>query len=352
MKKIYLHIGCEKTGTTSLQRFLLENGELLDKAGLSYLANNERAYFEGHAHFPIPNYILGGMQDFVSIAKDNRKMELVSELHCDIEELVDRDIVLSSEHFSSRMHGADDIFRLADMLKKYDVTVICYVRRQDEMAVSSYSTGVSCGRRESFGLDEADLHNPYYNYMIFLPRWEAAFGRDKIRVRKFGRSSQRDWDIRADFLDVIGVQAELPPKSVDENVSLDAKQTETLRLINQVLPGFDMNNREAYQRAQVVRGLLIPFVPLGAPLQAMLSRSQSRNIMRRFADVNFQMEQRYMEPGALAAWFEDDDADAGLPEGAPEASARPDAEELARVIGALGEALQQEMESRNGGAGT
>ena len=47
MKKAYIHIGLEKTGTTALQIFLGANKDALEKNNLIYLGDDSKAYFHG-----------------------------------------------------------------------------------------------------------------------------------------------------------------------------------------------------------------------------------------------------------------------------------------------------------------
>src|SRR6056297_1210260 len=53
MRTAYLHIGLEKTGTTSVQIFLRTNSDLLEKYNLEYLGHEKKPYVHGIAHFPI-----------------------------------------------------------------------------------------------------------------------------------------------------------------------------------------------------------------------------------------------------------------------------------------------------------
>ncbi|UDQ90754.1 hypothetical protein LJE71_07080 [Xanthobacter autotrophicus] len=296
-------------------------------------------------HFGIANYILGGFQDFVSAEKDSQREYVVSALREDLD-AANFNIVLSSEHFSSRLLTQGCVDSLSELLSGYDCSIVCYVRRQDEMILGGYSTAVYYGRREKLSIDEAWAGNPYFDYMQFLPLWENAFGKENIIVRKYGRSEDGEWDIRRDFLEVLNVPIELPEEGLVENASLDFAEVETLRLINQSLPSFSSDNRLAFERAQVVRGLIRPFLPTGKPLRSLLSWREAKSIMDRFADSNAELERRYMVPGALADWASFATAKRTSRDRRAASRSSQTLSDLAAMIAALGEELRQVVESR------
>ena len=193
------------------------------------------------------------------------------------------------------------------------------------------------------------MGNPYFDYMQFLPLWENAFGRENIIVRKYGRSQDEEWDIRRDFLNVLGLSIELPQDGLSENASLDETEVETLRLINQFLPSFSFENRLAFERAQVVRGLVRPLLPRGRPLKGLLTAREAKEIMDRFAVSNAELERRYMVPGALADWAAAKSVRRARADRKTARASSPTPAELAGTIAALGEELRQMVESRDRG---
>src|SRR6056297_1845859 len=100
MKKAYIHIGLEKTGTTSLQIFLRHNSDALEKNNLVYLGDESKPYVHGIGHFPIVACFYDKCPDFVPLHKHRAPFEVLIALSEDAAH-TDRDIILSCEHFSS-----------------------------------------------------------------------------------------------------------------------------------------------------------------------------------------------------------------------------------------------------------
>jgi len=53
MKKLFLHIGFNKTGSTSLQHCLSQNSAILEAAGFLYPGVNEDSFVQNRQHTPL-----------------------------------------------------------------------------------------------------------------------------------------------------------------------------------------------------------------------------------------------------------------------------------------------------------
>lgn len=122
-KKLILHIGLQKTGTSSIQVMLHSSAAALREAGYFYPAlpvNPEQIWNSPFRH----NIIAATYADF-STAFD--KLDLEQE---DLfwQSLMDNPLtpILSAEDFSRQQ----DFGRLAKHLEPFDVTIVVYLRRQ------------------------------------------------------------------------------------------------------------------------------------------------------------------------------------------------------------------------------
>ena len=240
-KKLILHIGTEKTGTTSIQEFLLMNKDSLLKENILFpLTPCGSTKFPNHRKLATACFDYGHEDDsFVSLnlSKDDFRSwsssildEICAELkgsECDLH-------ILSSEHFSSRLQSESEIQRLYSFLSKIysEIEVVVYFRRQDQYVVSSYSTLLKSGgisseilpsRIDGLGLD--------YNEMCEI--WSRVFGRKSLNVRIFDRSKLRNSNVISDFMGILKqdlINFKLPEK--ESNPSLLPIAQEALINVN------------------------------------------------------------------------------------------------------------------------
>ncbi len=235
---LYLHIGTEKTGTTSIQHFMAHNRDVLRSQGVLYPRSPGETNHTGIAALA-QSADHGELWQKLGITtleeRDNYAESLRSSL---AEELsagrFDR-VVLSNEHCSSRLPQDDEVSTLHTFLSGLfsRIRIVVYLRRQDDLLVSTYSTGIKNGRTEMLQLPTERALGARYDYWQLLNRWSSVFGRENIICRKFEKQSFMSGDLMADFLGAVGCDADAPweyPGNV--NSSLDARSLEFLRLMN------------------------------------------------------------------------------------------------------------------------
>lgn len=331
MKHVYLHIGLEKTGTTSLQIFLKANESALRKSGFSYLCDDAKPYFQDTGHFPVAASFFPECPDFVVPAKFRPSTEVLGELSRDVQRC-DQHVILSCEHFSSRLRDESALQAIREALPNRSVKVVCYLRRQDDFALAAYSTAVLSGRRRPFRVAQVATKHRYYNFHETLQLWSSVFGSDNILVREFDRKRFADGDIRRDFLGLLGIDEAGFEFGKDENMSLDARQVEALRLVNYFLPRYDEGGPEAYALAMAIRGALIEHLPKGEPIGAMLNVARRNKIMQSFGPSNALMSSMFADCDFVADW---QTIRSGLRAGPISLTTK----ELARTIARLGRRL-------------
>jgi hypothetical protein len=204
-----LHIGTEKTATTTLQEFLYKNRDRLWDLGIGMssalgVPNNRKmcAYFQKN----FDDYFFHrGLHD-----PSQRKTHFAGMLDSLKEEIDDLEsnngkvFVITSEHFHSRLLETSEIMHLRDGLAEIftETSILCYFREQSELVRSLYSTAIRVGHDTPFR-DFAKTANPdnhYYNYFEFFSKWSEVFGQDRVNAMIFDRKKFCDGDIRKDFL--------------------------------------------------------------------------------------------------------------------------------------------------------
>ena len=238
---LFLHIGTEKTGTTAIQRFFKANREALGERGICYPAAPGNENHLALARAAILFDKRGPLRRTAQIRTDddvrNFRETLLANLSAELAERPYRFAVMSNEHCSSHLLVDEEVQWLKDALSPlFDrIRIIVYLRRQDDYLLSSYSTAVKSGVTHPLAIPRERAIHVHYDHWDLLSRWARVFGRDNIIARRFEKTSLKSGDVVDDFLDCVGVDANLPrPDTANE--SLDAESLEFLRLFNEHVP--------------------------------------------------------------------------------------------------------------------
>jgi hypothetical protein len=196
--RLYLHIGTHTTGTTAVQRFFAANRDKLREAGVLY---PEAGCPEGrpglaHGQHLLPHAIT---------RPSPNNAGAWDALHKELADSTAPTTFISSEEFDV-LRDEGQFAELAHHLDGIPVTVIVYLRRQDEFLHSYYCTDVLWHRetRPFHAYRHTLKTNP--NYRTLLSGWECAFGRQALRVRVYEEERLRNRDIVTDICREIGVE--------------------------------------------------------------------------------------------------------------------------------------------------
>ena len=206
MRRLFLHIGYPKTGTTSLQRFLAANEVALAARGVLYPQTGRWR----DAQYGM-NFALGlGAYDRPAELPAATPAEIAAGLAAEVEASGCERIVVSSEYFA--IASVPDRAKVQALFAGYDVKIVCYLRRHDDALESAYAQAVKSvtdppwqTNAESYVLHELGLGTVSYDYLAMLRQWGMRFGQGSVIVRPY-EWAQNQPDIQADFLRVIGVE--------------------------------------------------------------------------------------------------------------------------------------------------
>jgi hypothetical protein len=301
-KQIFLHIGGEKTGTTTLQHFLTRNAAQLRRMGFHYPCAAKDLCFDGIGHFPVAASLISEKAEFLSDKSQSTLPFVLGQLAQSLSVTKDTTI-LSCEHLSSRVKLTPQLMTLRDALPAADVKVIYYLREPSDLALAAWSTDVCCGGKRPFNADDVTPENRYYNHLETLTLWGSVFGDSNLIVREYSRSHLIDGDIRKDFCALVGMNPDYLQFDGDEkNQSLDAQSLEVLRHINGALPEF-CESESGWRRAQDIRELIATYIPSGAALKILMSDHEKNLIRSRFSDMSREINERYLAGRLSADWF-------------------------------------------------
>ena len=262
-----IHIGLPKTGTTSVQRFLALNAERLAEVGISY-----PRFLKKENHHALAAYGVGSQIVHMSRMSGLNSIEEWQAWRPRFRrEFLEHTTggghwIFSSEHIASRLNTHERIGSLMELLDEAfeQCRIIVYVRRQDEMAISSYSTWVRDGLTREFDIDEHIEMRNRYDFRMIIERWMAYLPKEAISIRLLP-NERSDATLIEDFAAAIGIgditNWKLPPRM---NTTLSAPEVEFLRRLNEKIPHVDEQSRYR-DPARYVQGAIpgpLPFLDL------------------------------------------------------------------------------------------
>jgi len=244
-----LHIGTEKTATTTIQNWLYENEENLSSGGVALTRTADV-----NNNYKLASYFSGALDDLVFMHGirtaderdrfyENFEAELSAELRAKSQN--HHTILFTSEHLQSRMVEASHIQKLKTFLDQFfdEYTIACYFREQSEMRKSIYSTQLRIdysGKIESFSRKiETDDH--YYNFLSMFEKWESVFGLKSLKPRIFERDKLKNGDIRHDFIATACPEFDAQKLTYEARHANEALSNDTAELfsaINSVRPHY------------------------------------------------------------------------------------------------------------------
>ncbi|MCP5417805.1 MAG: hypothetical protein H6965_11995 [Chromatiaceae bacterium] len=309
-----LHIGTEKTGTSTIQRFLALNRKSLLKKDILYPEATGKS---------------GGSQwSFVACAKEMpwkhdvgralgiRSADDLAKFQASFREVLDQEftaaaradvLLLSSEHFHSRLVSSEEIAQLRYFLEPWvdRFEVILYLRRQDRVAVSFYSTKIKSGEENPvlFPLARNQGLVYYFDYEQIYQNWSKVFGKEAMQVRLFAKEELEQGDLLTDFCKVAGIEMKGKVVPPIENASLNKRGADFLMEVNRQLPKFIGGKRNTE------RDKLVEFIAsLSHGRYCPATREQALGFYRRYEEGNRRLQERLF-PGRSAPLFDDDFSD-------------------------------------------
>jgi hypothetical protein len=217
---LFIHIGPMKTGTSTIQRFLLDNARALEARGIIYTSIGRAARSPHHnvAHELLGNgYFnvkLGDIGALVTMAK-----------------AADESMIVSSEMLASLT--VDHVRAFKERLLGVDVRIISYVRYPTSFMRSLYAQSTKTGRR-IFDFDGFFDHltgKGKCTIRRWVDAWGEVFGWESLRVRSLDQLRTDGAGLLQDFAAAIGVDLVGLTIPQNENVSPDWRSVELLRAL-------------------------------------------------------------------------------------------------------------------------
>ena len=236
-KRVIMHIGWEKTGTSAIQNFCGRNAKWLAQHGIHYpLVNDTPQHVFIHTELATRN--------------PQRVRTLIQRVRTIIDESPCQTIVFSHE----TLH-LDDPAAIREMLDGCDTSILAYVRNPVDAVISHFATLIRYGSLPSHNLPKAVRFYrknllACFDYYWALENFAACFGRDNLTVRHYHPDALIGNQSVTDFLHHIGL-AEAEGSSWPQtraNPSIDADMLRIVARITRATPGLKPPERKQLAR--------------------------------------------------------------------------------------------------------
>lgn len=219
MRKLFLHVGVHRTGTTSTQKFLRQNFDIL--RGRGYLYPFGVARHEDHVRrMARGNLSVADFADDLQRRADSHATGIHS-------------VIISDEDMSC----IRDFSLFAPLSRQFDVRVVVSLRRQDLWLESWYLQNVKWQWQPALShlpfAEFMDRRDEFFwiDYAERLAHYEAIFGEGSVVASVFERTDMPQGPIAA-FLGMVGIHDHSGFGPFDHaNSSLSPKMSEFVRLL-------------------------------------------------------------------------------------------------------------------------
>ncbi len=302
--KAIIHIGTEKTGTTSIQEFLYKNRTSLNENGFHFIQspgkkNNRK----------IPAYCIDIEKEdeyFQLQGIKSKKQRLafneafLNDFKLEMNSLPSsvHTVIFSSEHFHSRVTSVNEIKVLRNLLKCYfeSFEIVCYVRHQSLVCESLYSTAIKFGHPYSFPefLSLCEVNNIYYNYCEMLLNWRQIFNED-ITVRPFNKVELLNNNLLDDFTSFLSKEL-IGKLNTNLNLKNESLNNTGLSLglsLNKYLPTFSAKGDVYFVRYQIRKVMMFMIKIIFKGKSRLMSENQKSKIHAAFKKCNKELQQNF-----------------------------------------------------------
>lgn len=247
MRRLILHIGKSKTGTSTFQQSIELNKHLLLANGInvpSFLKDPNHSQL-ALAFSQNPGVVARGM----GIKTEQDRIDLRSHLAEQFGAyLTDGTWLMTSEHIGTRVKTESEIKSLLVFLREHfdQVDLIAVVRRPDDLAASAYAESIKAGRTWKFDVSYANKARRSYSHSSFAALWQSQLPAGTTFTLRPYLPQRANNDLIDYVLKVAGINPHLrnsfsPVESLNESMSVEAVQF--LREVNPDFPPGVITNR-------------------------------------------------------------------------------------------------------------
>lgn len=235
-KRVYIHAGLHKTGTSSIQVELTRARHLLEQRDFLYPVAGMPAWAP-YGHHLLPWSLVESQELIPSVSghhpgdfQDDDREAIWAELRREIERSDLSNVILSSEEFDILDRAA--LHRLAARLDGFDIVPILFLRNLGDLVESGYRTAVLIsGYLDGIAL-YADHQRTRSDYFQLLQDWKDVSSNGELFVASYDDEHLRG-DVVLSFLRLVGLSADAiePVRLSKQNESAPAFVVEIVRFL-------------------------------------------------------------------------------------------------------------------------
>lgn len=209
-KKVILHCGVHKTGSSYLQAFFSKNSDILERYGVHYpsFKNPDNPYLGNHSVIAI-NY--QNETDIFGFLSKRLNIESSKPV-----------LLISGEEFSRQTILPSFLKNLKNSNEVDEVKVIFYLRRFDHLLESVYSESVKLGLTGGFEKASYEL-----DYRKTIQPAIDTVGINNIIIRPYNKDLWYKGVLGADFLNSIGIGIAYDSMAFGANDALNSSMSRT-----------------------------------------------------------------------------------------------------------------------------
>lgn len=319
MRRAILHIGSEKTGSTSIQAGLSANRKKLLEAGILFPKSAGPMNHTRLVVACLDDDVVDNIKAHYLARTGLDSLKFRAQFEAKFDEELSRcpdwkTLVVSSELVQSRLCSETEVARLIKLLRRYvdRIDVVIYLRRQDRLAVSRFSSAIRAGYPSFDGvfgdlspyafleLPEGggrDDMNEFFDYDRVISRFEGLGPDVVVRPIVFDPPGERPDPVAAfsDCLDEVAGSRLPKQASAHLNAAMSVKAQWVIAALNAERAPRLKDGRRDKRRIALLRRVERELV--GPARQ--VSRASAESFLERFSESNEAIRRRYFPNQAV-----------------------------------------------------
>ncbi|ABL73088.1 hypothetical protein Pden_5028 (plasmid) [Paracoccus denitrificans PD1222] len=301
-----VHIGTTKTGSSSIQKFLSNNRDILRDRGILVPSSLGRVIHLNAVLSALPFGKSPDLAQTIPLTDAEQHAAFRENTSAAFREEIAgapgcQEVVITAEQLHSRLPLPDYIQTFRDLFCRdfSTIRIVIYVRPQLDQIISLYSTMLRGGYAHSLGdfikSRMQPIFRPYFDLRDVITRWADVFGRENVIVRPY-KGVARDFGTLGDFCELLKLDLGEEGWQLDKqqvNASINVAGQELLLMLNKT------GALDAVQRRKVAKWAEAHCTGRGAmpPLaQAQAFQSQFDEGNAWVTETFFPDHPEYLEP--------------------------------------------------------